>query len=82
MVLVDEYDKPILNTLGTPDVALANRDYPRGLYGMIESNDAHVRFTFLTGVSKFRKVSIFYRLEQPRATCSWSSATTLATSPP
>ena len=59
VVLVDEYDKPILDTLSDPDVARANRDYLRGLYGMIKSSDAHVRFTFLTGVSKFTKVSIF-----------------------
>ena len=59
VVLVDEYDKPILDTLKTPEVACANRDYLRGLYGMIKSSDAHVRFTFVTGVSKFTKVSIF-----------------------
>ena len=59
VVLVDEYDKPILDMLSTPEVALANRDYLRGLYGMIKSSDAHVRFTFVTGVSKFSKVSIF-----------------------
>ena len=59
VVLVDEYDKPILNTLSTPETALANRDYLSGLYGMIKSNDAHVRFTLVTGVSKFSKVSIF-----------------------
>ena len=58
-VLVDEYDKPILDALETPDVARANRDYLRGLYSTIKSSDAHVRFTFLTGVSKFSKVSLF-----------------------
>ena len=58
-VLVDEYDKPILDALEVPEVACANRDYLRGLYGMIKSSDAHVRFTFVTGVSKFTKVSIF-----------------------
>ena len=58
-VLVDEYDKPILDALEVPEVAYANRDYLRGLYGMIKSSDAHVRFTFVTGVSKFTKVSIF-----------------------
>ena len=58
-VLVDEYDKPILDALEMPEVACANRDYLRGLYGMIKSSDAHVRFTFVTGVSKFTKVSIF-----------------------
>ena len=58
-ILVDEYDKPILDALEMPEVACANRDYLRGLYGMIKSSDAHVRFTFVTGVSKFTKVSIF-----------------------
>ena len=50
-VLVDEYDKPILDALETPAVARANRDYLRGVYAVIKSSDAHVRFTFLTGVS-------------------------------
>ena len=59
-VLVDEYDKPILDALvDAPEVAGANRDYLRGLYGVIKDSDAHVRFTFLTGVSKFSKVSVF-----------------------
>ena len=58
-VLVDEYDKPILDALDVPEVARANRDYLRGLYSTIKFADAHVRFTFLTGVSKFSKVSLF-----------------------
>ena len=58
-VLIDEYDKPILDALETPEVARANRDYLRGLYATIKDSDAHVKFTFLTGVSKFSKVSLF-----------------------
>ena len=58
-VLVDEYDKPILDALEQREIARANRDYLRGLYGVIKASDAHVRFTFLTGVSKFSKVSVF-----------------------
>ena len=62
-VLVDEYDKPILDALvDEPEVALANRDYLRGLYGVIKDSDAHVRFTFLTGISKFSKVNLFSQL--------------------
>ena len=61
-VLVDEYDKPILDALETPEIACANRDYLRGLYGVIKDSDAHVRFTFLTGISKFSKVSLFSQL--------------------
>ena len=40
----------------------ANRDYLRGLYGVIKDCDAHVRFTFLTGISKFSKVNLFSQL--------------------
>ena len=58
-VLVDEYDKPILDALEVPEVARANRDYLRGLYAAIKDSDAHIAFTFLTGVSKFSKVSLF-----------------------
>ena len=59
VVLVDEYDKPILDALDTPEVARANRDYLRGLYAVIKDCDAHIRFSFITGVSKFSKVSLF-----------------------
>ena len=58
-VLVDEYDKPILDVLDVPDVACANRDFLRGLYAVVKDCDAHVRFAFLTGVSRFSKVSLF-----------------------
>ena len=66
VVLVDEYDKPILDALGKPEVARANRDFLRGFYGVVKDCDAHVRFTFLTGVSKFSKVSLFSGLNNLR----------------
>ena len=59
VVLVDEYDRPILDALGTPELARAHRDALRGLYSAIKFSDAHVKFTLLTGVSKFSKVGIF-----------------------
>ena len=58
-VLVDEYGKPILDALEVPEVARANRDFLRGLYSTVKFADAHIRFTFITGVSKFSKVSLF-----------------------
>ena len=58
-VLIDEYDKPILDALEEPEIARANRDFLRGLYATIKFGDAHIAFTFLTGVSKFSKVSLF-----------------------
>ncbi len=59
VVLIDEYDKPILDALEVPEVARANRDFLRGLYAVIKDCDAHIRFTFITGVSKFSKVRLF-----------------------
>ena len=59
VVLVDEYDKPMLDALASPSAVQANRDALRGLYGAIKFSDAHVRFALLTGVSKFSKVSVF-----------------------
>ena len=59
VVLVDEYDKPILDALGDSGTARANRDFLRGFYATIKDSDEHVRFVLLTGVSKFSKVSLF-----------------------
>ena len=58
-VLIDEYDKPILDALEELETARANRDFLRGLYATIKDSDAHIRFSFITGVSKFSKVSLF-----------------------
>ena len=58
-VLIDEYDKPILDALDTPEVARANRDYLRGLYAVLKSSDADIRFSLMTGVTKFSKASLF-----------------------
>ena len=59
VVLVDEYDKPILDALEDRELARANRNYLRGLYSTLKFADAHIRFSFITGVSKFSKVSLF-----------------------
>ena len=59
VVLVDEYDKPILDALEDPELACANRDYLRGLYSVVKDSDAYIRFSLITGVSKFSKVSLF-----------------------
>ena len=59
VVLIDEYDKPILDNLTEPEVARAMRDGLRNLYSVIKDEDAHIKFALLTGVSKFSKVSLF-----------------------
>ncbi len=66
VVLVDEYDKPILDNLEAPDIARAMREGLRNLYSVIKGRDADLRFVLLTGVSKFSKVSIFSGLNNLR----------------
>ncbi len=59
VVLVDEYDKPILDCITDTPLALQIREVLKDLYSVIKDSDAHVHFTLLTGVSKFSKVSLF-----------------------
>ncbi|MBN2232202.1 MAG: ATP-binding protein [Deltaproteobacteria bacterium] len=59
VILVDEYDKPILDNLTDSDRARELRDGLRNIYSVIKAQDACIHFVFLTGVSKLSKVSIF-----------------------
>ncbi len=65
VVLVDEYDKPLLDNLAD-EKAGAIRDALRSFYSVIKDQDANVQFAFLTGVSKFSKVSVFSGLNNLR----------------
>ena len=58
VVLIDEYDKPLLDVMDTPQEAF-NRDVLRGFYGTLKSADQHLRFVLLTGITKFAQISIF-----------------------
>ena len=59
VVLVDEYDKPILDNITNTKVAKEIRDGLVNFYSVIKGSDEFLRFAFLTGVSKFTKTSIF-----------------------
>jgi Predicted AAA-ATPase len=59
VILIDEYDKPILDNIENIPEALVIRDGMRDFYTKIKENDEYLRFVFLTGVSKFSKVSLF-----------------------
>jgi hypothetical protein len=59
VILIDEYDKPILDNLENSALAQAIRANLKDLYSVIKDSDTHIRFAFLTGVSKFSKVSLF-----------------------
>ena len=64
VVLVDEYDKPILDNITDSARATAMREALKDLYSVLKDSDAHLKFVFLTGVSKFSKVSLFSGLNQ------------------
>ena len=59
VVLIDEYDKPMLDNIDDIELADQIRKQLRGFYSIIKAADKHLRFVMLTGVSKFAKVSIF-----------------------
>jgi len=59
VILVDEYDKPILDNITKVEVAKDMRDELKNLYSVIKDADAHIKLAFITGVSKFSKVSLF-----------------------
>jgi hypothetical protein len=64
VVLVDEYDKPILDNLHNTQVALEIRDALKAFYGVLKEQDANLQFVFMTGVTKFSKVNLFSGLNQ------------------
>ncbi len=66
VVLVDEYDKPILDNIENPETAAQMREGLKNLYSVLKGQDAHLQFVFMTGVSKFSKVSLFSGVNQLR----------------
>jgi len=59
VVIVDEYDKPLLSTIEDRELHIAMRNELKGFYSVLKSSDKDLQFVFLTGVSKFSHVSIF-----------------------
>lgn len=59
VILIDEYDKPMLDNLTNLDIAKENREGLKNLYSVIKDADEFIKFCLLTGVSKFSKVSLF-----------------------
>ena len=62
VILVDEYDKPIIDVINNPVVALENRALLGSFYAAIKASDEYIKFAMLTGVSKFSKVNLFSNL--------------------
>ena len=61
-MLIDEYDKPILDHIGDPDITDANKQVMRGFYEILKSMNASLQFTFIASVLKFTKTSFFSEL--------------------
>lgn len=66
VVLVDEYDKPMVMNLENDELQNKFRNTLKAFYGVLKSSDRYVRFALLTGVSKFSKVSVFSDLNNLR----------------
>ena len=62
VILIDEYDKPIIDHLEDEEKAILIRDALKGFYSIVKSQEAYIRTVFITGISKFSKVSIFSEL--------------------
>ena len=66
VILVDEYDKPLLQAIGKPELQDEYRDTLKAFYGALKSMDRYIKFALLTGVTKFGKVSVFSDLNNLR----------------
>ena len=66
VVLVDEYDKPMLQAIGNEELQTEFRNALKAFYGVLKSADGDLRFAMLTGVTKFSKVSVFSDLNNLR----------------
>lgn len=77
VVLVDEYDKPLLQALGNDALLEDYRQTLKAFYGVLKSSDRYLRFVFLTGVTKFAQVSVFSDLNQLQDISLWPDYATL-----
>ena len=59
VVLIDEYDKPMLQAIHNKELQSSYRNILKAFYGVLKSKDAYLKFALLTGVTKFSKVSVF-----------------------
>ncbi len=64
IVLVDEYDKPLLETVDNKELQEHNKAVFKGFFGILKSSDEYIKSVFITGVTKFHKISIFSDLNQ------------------
>ena len=66
VVIIDEYDNPLLSTIDNPELNKEIREELKGFYSVIKQSDRYLRFAFVTGVTKFAQVSVFSGFNQPK----------------
>jgi len=66
VVIIDEYDNPLLNTIDLPETNKKIRELLKGFYSVIKESDRYLRFAFITGVTKFAQVSLFSGMNQAK----------------
>ncbi|MBQ0089162.1 MAG: AAA family ATPase, partial [Prevotellaceae bacterium] len=66
VILIDEYDKPLTDSIGMPEVQDQNREILQSLYGIMKRADQYIRFAFLTGVTRYGKLGIFSAANNPK----------------
>lgn len=66
VILIDEYDKPLTDTIGKPEIQDKNRSTLQEIYGIMKRADRHIRFAFLTGVTRYGKLGIFSAANNPK----------------
>jgi hypothetical protein len=77
VILIDEYDKPIIDHLENTELAKEMREVMKGFFTILKGNDEHIRFLLLTGVSKFSKAGVFSNLNQLSDITLWDDYSSL-----
>ena len=76
-ILVDEYDKPLLQAIGNEELQREYRNTLKPFYGVLKTMDGCIQFAMLTGVTKFGKVSVFSDLNNLEDLSMWNEYVTL-----
>lgn len=71
-ILVDEYDKPMLQAIGNEELQRSFRSTLQAFYSVIKTMDGYIKFAFLTGVTKFGKISVFSALNNLMDLSMWN----------
>jgi len=66
VVIIDEYDNPLLSTINNQELNSKIREELRGFYGVLKQSDSYLRFVFVTGITKFGQISMFSSFNQPK----------------